>query len=217
MVIRCLHERLIPSGRLRPGPLLSFWASVSRSRSYLNLTEPNRMASQQQTSSDQLIELIRPVCLDAGYELVDIEFKGGNSGALLRVYIEFPADSDKSISFDDCEKLSRELSAILDVEDPILEKYSLEVSSPGIDRPLRTPEHFRRFVGQEAKVSLIVGLDGRRKFTGRLVEVCEGGVTLTIEVDGTNFELPLADLSSAKLVPDWNALMKGSGKKAQRG
>jgi ribosome maturation factor RimP len=131
--------------------------------------------------------------------------------------IDFPKDSDKKIGFEDCEKLSRELSAILDVEDPIVDKYNLEVSSPGVERPLRTAEHFRRFIGQEAKVSLRAGLEGRRKFTGRLVQVGEGGDTFTIEVDGSNFDLPLADLSSAKLVPDWNALMKGSGKKAQRG
>jgi ribosome maturation factor RimP len=175
------------------------------------------MAFQAHTTSDQLIELIEPVCLDAGYELVDIEYKGGNAGGLLRVYIDFPKDSDKKIGFEDCEKLSRELSAILDVEDPIVDKYNLEVSSPGVERPLRTAEHFRRFIGQEAKVSLRAGLEGRRKFTGRLVQVGEGGDTFTIEVDGSNFDLPLADLSSAKLVPDWNALMKGSGKKAQRG
>ena len=175
------------------------------------------MTTHPQATSEQLIKLIAPVCLDAGYELVDIEYKSGGSSALLRVYIDYPTGSDKSISFDDCEKLSRELSAILDVEDPIVDKYNLEVSSPGIDRPLRTAEHFRRFAGQEAKVSLRAGLDGRRKFSGRLINVSEGGDTVTINVDGNDFDLPLADLSSAKLVPDWNALMKGSGKKAQRG
>ena len=168
-------------------------------------------------TSDQLTELIEPVCVDAGYELVAIEYKGGGSGGLLRVYIDYPTGSDKSIGFDDCATLSRELSAILDVEDPIVDKYNLEVSSPGIERPLRTPEHFKRFVGHQAKVALREGLDGRRKFTGQLIKVCDGGVAVTINVDGTNFDLPLADLSSAKLVPDWNALMKGPGKKAQRG
>ena len=168
-------------------------------------------------TKDQLTELIEPVCVDAGYELVAIEYKGSGSGGLLRVYIDYPVGADKSIGFDDCEKLSRELSAILDVEDPIVDKYNLEVSSPGIERPLRTPEHFKRFVGQEAKVSLREGLDGRRKFTGLLIAVSDSGDTVTINVDGTNFDLPLADLSSAKLVPDWNALMKGPGKKAQRG
>ena len=172
------------------------------------------MATAAQATPDQLTTLIAPVCEDAGYELVDIEYKTGGSESLLRIYIEYPPDSDKSIGFDDCETLSRELSAILDVEDPIVSSYSLEVSSPGIDRPLRTPEHFRRFAGQEAKVALRAGVKGRRKFAGRLVEVSKSGDTLTINVDGTNFELPLADLSSAKLVPDWNALMKGSGKKA---
>lgn len=172
------------------------------------------MATQQQPATQALTELIEPVCVDAGYELVDLEYKQGGQGAVLRLYIDYPAGSDKSISFADCEKLSRELSAILDVEDPIIQKYSLEVSSPGIDRPLRKPEHFRRFVGQEAKVSLRQGVDGRRNFKGLLVEVSESGSSVTIEVDGEHYDLPLADLSSAKLVPDWDALMKGQGTRA---
>lgn len=160
--------------------------------------------------AQQLTELIAPVCVDSGYELVDLEFKGG----LLRVFIDFPEGLDKHIGFEDCEALSRELSAVLDVEDPIKSKYSLEVSSPGIDRPLRTAAHFRRFVGEEAKITLNIGLAGRRKFTGLLKSVDESGTSVTVEVDGTLFELPLADLASAKLIPDWNALMKGSGKRA---
>jgi len=173
------------------------------------------MTDTPNTTEDQLRELIDPVCVDAGYELVEVEFKPSGQGTLLRIYIDYPIGQDQSINFADCEKLSRELSAILDVEDPIVEKYNLEVSSPGIDRPLRNPEHFRRFVGREAKVSLRQGLAGRRNFKGLLVEVSESGSTLTIDVDGEHFQLPLADLSSAKLVPDWSALMKkGQGSRA---
>ncbi len=162
----------------------------------------------------ELRELIAPVCIDAGYELVEIEFKTVQGGAVLRIFIEYPPDSGKNISFDECTKLSREVSALLDVEDPIASKYDLEVSSPGLDRPLRTAEHFRRFLGSEVKVQLRDGLDGRRRFKGAVVSVSEDDTTVTMEVDDTNFELPLADLSSARLVPDWSALMKGQGKKA---
>lgn len=160
--------------------------------------------------NDELFALIEPVCEGAGYELVEIEFKGD----VLRIFIDFPADDERSISFDDCARLSHELSAVLDVEDPIVQKYSLEVSSPGIDRPLRTAEHFRRCLGQEAKVMLQSGLNGRRNFKGTLASVASDDSTVTINVDDQDYEFPLADLSSAKLVPDWNALMKGQGNRA---
>ncbi len=169
------------------------------------------MNASSNRHSDELRELIEPVCTSSGYELVELEFKGG----VLRVFIDYPPDDERSISFEDCERISHELSALLDVEDPIVEKYSLEVSSPGIDRPLRTPEHFRRFVGQEAQVSLRAGLDGRRNFKGTLMEVSNNGSVVTINVDGKDYELPLADLSSAKLVPNWDALMKGQGNRAR--
>jgi ribosome maturation factor RimP len=175
--------------------------------------------SKPQPHRDELLALVEPVCVDAGYELVDLEFRGN----ILRVYIDFPAGDERSISFDDCTKLSHELSAILDVEDPIVETYSLEVSSPGIDRPLRKPEHFRRHLGQVAKLTLHNGVGGRRNFKGVLVAVSgsdadsasDSNSSVTLEVDGTQYDVPLADLSSAKLVPDWNALMKGQGKRAR--
>ena len=167
--------------------------------------------STSHAHSDELFTLIEPVCEGAGYELVDLEFKGD----VLRVYIDFSADDDRSISFDDCARLSHELSAVLDVEDPIAQKYSLEVSSPGIDRPLRTAEHFRRCLGQEAKVTLKSGLNGRRNFKGTLASVASDDRSVTINVDGQDYDFPLADLSSAKLVPDWDALMKGQGNRAR--
>ena len=155
-----------------------------------------------------------PVCVDAGYELVDIEYKQSGAGALVRIYIDYPVESGKSISFDECTTLSREVSALLDVEDPIATHYDLEVSSPGIDRPLRTPAHFRRFIGSNVKVHMRQGLDGRNNFKGLLVSVSDDDSSITVDIDDTHFELPLADLSSARLIPDWSALMKGQGKRA---
>lgn len=174
----------------------------------------NSTSKRHQTGKEELLELIEPVCADAGYELVDIDYKAGGQGGLLRVYIDYPAGSEQSISFADCEKLSHELSAVLDVEDAIAHKYNLEVSSPGIDRPLRTADHFRRFIGEEAKVSLRSGIEGRRNFKGSLLRVSDDSATVTLEVDGIQHDLPLADLATAKLVPDWDLLMKNRGKRA---
>lgn len=167
--------------------------------------------STKHAHSDELFAIIEPVCVGAGYELVELEFRGD----VLRVFIDFPPEQERGISFDDCAQLSHELSAVLDVEDPISQKYSLEVSSPGIDRPLRTAEHFQRVLGQEAKVALHNGIDGRRNFKGIVAAVAADATTLTITVDGNDCELPLADLASAKLVPDWDALMKGQGNRAR--
>jgi ribosome maturation factor RimP len=115
------------------------------------------------------------------------------------------------VDLEDCTNMSRELSAVLDVEDPIPQAYSLEVSSPGIDRALRTPEHFAHFAESEAKISMAVGLptaSGERKnFRGVLKGIVDQ--TVKIEVDGQLFELPLDDIDIAKLVPDWDAVMKG--------
>lgn len=129
------------------------------------------------------------------------------------------------IGFIDCERVSRELSAVLDVEDPIAHSYELEVSSPGLDRPLRKPAHFQRFVGETARVTLRNGIAGRRNFTGMLVAVNHSSgpiagktassnaasteeigqeATVLIEVDGTKYELPIGDMASARLVPDWD-------------
>jgi ribosome maturation factor RimP len=172
------------------------------------------MTKSPHTLKRELIEFVEPVCADAGYELVELEYSQSAQGPVVRVFIDYPDGSKGGISFSECEEISRELSALFDVEDPIEHAYSLEVSSPGLDRPLRTPEHFQRFVGEEAKISLREGIDGRRNFRGRLVKVETSGPesSVTVEVDGTEFRLPLADLATAKLVPDWGSLMKGRAK-----
>jgi ribosome maturation factor RimP len=166
----------------------------------------------------KLLEIAEPVCADNGYELVDIEYTTAPSGWVVRVYIDRLADSplaihEGGISFDDCERLSRQLGAVLDVEDPVPHKYSLEVSSPGLDRPLRTAEHFQRYLGETAKVALGEPQGGRRNFKGvlRTLEPSPGpdAQVLVIEVDGVAFRLPLAGIASARLVPDWDSLMKG--------
>jgi ribosome maturation factor RimP len=176
-----------------------------------------------------LISIVEPVCQAAGYELVDLRFALEQGGWTLRVAIdrlldehldpgEVPADR---VDLIDCENLSRELSAVLDVEDPIPQAFQLEVGSPGIDRPLRTAEHFRYFAGSEAKIQLLVPFalasGERRNFKGMLRGV--DGDRVVIDCDGTEFQLPIDDIDHAKLVPDWDAVMKGRrgvGKAADR-
>ncbi|MGD8689784.1 MAG: ribosome maturation factor RimP [Gammaproteobacteria bacterium] len=144
---------------------------------------------------DALLALLEPTVKGMGYELVEVEFRSGPD-ALLRIYIDGP---DGQITLDDCELVSHQVSGLLDVEDPIPGAYSLEVSSPGLDRPLRTAEHFRRFVGERAKIQLLQPREGRRRFTGTLEGVRDEKVA--INVDGQDFELPLANIEKARIVP----------------
>jgi len=130
-----------------------------------------------------------------GFEMVEAELSGGRHHRTLRVYIDGP----EGVTVDDCAAVSRQLSAILDVEDPITGSYTLEVSSPGLDRPLVTPADFRRFQGAMIKVRLLNALDGRRNFTGRLLETTPESVVM--EVDQERFNLPLAAIERARLVP----------------
>lgn len=156
----------------------------------------------------KLISIVEPVLNGSGYELVDLRFVLEQIGWVLRVQVD-------GVDIATCENLSRELSAVLDVEDPIPQAYSLEVSSPGIDRPLRTAKHFEQFTGCEAKVTLAIPLGDRRNFRGILRGVADGRVA--IECDGQKFELPIADIDHAKIVPDWDAVMHKQKRKQDRG
>jgi ribosome maturation factor RimP len=147
----------------------------------------------------QLVEklrvIIQPSVEGAGYELVDLEWKREPQGWVCRVFIDGPG----GISHKDCERMSRELSPLLDVHDAIPHAFSLELSSPGLNRPLRTAEHFRRHAGQKARIRLCRGIDGRRNYTGRIVAVAADGARVTVEVDGSEVTLPLDDLERANL------------------
>jgi ribosome maturation factor RimP len=154
----------------------------------------------------QIEKVITPVIEGAGYELADLEFRRESGTWILRLYID---KAGALVGLDDCSTVSREVSATLDVHDVIHQHYTLEVSSPGLDRPLRKPEHFRRFVGQRISMSLKLGLVdiGRRNFTGLVLGVSDDGTTVSLQTDdGKRFELPLADLDKAQLKPDFSAL-----------
>jgi ribosome maturation factor RimP len=167
----------------------------------------------------RLISIVEPVCVAAGFELVELRFVLEQGGWTLRVAIDTPIDQHTDphevpadrVDLRACEELSRELSAVLDVEDPIPQAFHLEVSSPGIDRPLRTAAHFAHFAGSEAKIQLATPLHlpagERRNFRGILGGV--DGSDVLIECDGAPFRLPIDDIEHARLVPDWDAVMKG--------
>ena len=166
---------------------------------------------------EELNALLAPVITDLGLELVGIEFSPNQGGSVLRVFIDEP---ERGVTIDDCERVSREISALLDVNDPVAGHYTLEVSSPGLERPLFTPEHFARFVGAEAKLTLNLPLAGRCRFQGpiRAVE----GDRITLEQDGLAVEIVHANVAKAHLVPDYAALglapaTRGGARPAGRG
>lgn len=164
--------------------------------------------------SERVLRIAEPACAAAGYACWDVKFTMEQGHWILRIFID-RADREGEVDLDDCERMSRELSAVLDVEDPIPQAYSLEISSPGIDRPLRTVDHFRRHVGEEVKVALerpLVVETGaeRRNFKGVLTAVegdDEVDAVAIVDVDGHPFRLPIRDVEQAKLVPDWDQVL----------
>ncbi len=145
------------------------------------------------TLRERLIALIEPLTGRLGCELVDLEYGPGRGNALVRLYIDRPG----GVGIEDCERVSREVSALLDVEDPIPTAYTLEVSSPGFDRVLRTREHFERFAGQRVLVELATSRAGRRRYTGTLVAAGEAGIEL--DVDGEHVAVRYEELAKARL------------------
>ena len=142
--------------------------------------------------------LIEPVVEGMGYEVVDIEYKPHPTNGLLRIYIDKP----DGILLEDCEVVSKQISGVLDVEEPISGHFNLEISSPGMDRPLRKPEDFKRFTGERIKVKLTVPtLEGQRNFTGKLLGL--QGDDVALEMDGETHYLPLDSIDKARLVPQF--------------
>lgn len=138
--------------------------------------------------------LLTPGAQALGYEIVAVEMSGGDT-SIVRIYI----DAEGGVNVEDCAKASRQFSAILDVEDPISNRYNLEVSSPGMDRPLAKPEHFKSVVGEQVKIKMATLINGRRRFTGELIEATDEFAV--VEVDGEQSELPYSEMDKARLVP----------------
>ena len=149
------------------------------------------MTSKQQ----QLIELLQPSVVSLGLTLWAIEIVGLANRSTLRVVIDHPA---RPVTVEDCEMVSRQVSRILDVHDPLVERYTLEVSSPGIERTLHRIEHFEPFVGCEAKVKLKIPFEGRTNYSGVIVGVANQAVLL--QQDGIEYEFPAEQIERGRLV-----------------
>jgi ribosome maturation factor RimP len=166
-------------------------------------------------SRTEMVALLEPAVEALGYELVDLELNFSGRRGVLRLFIdhlgaaERPAGSGQDmartpadgIRVEDCEAVSRQVSAVLDVEDPIKRDYDLEVSSPGLDRKLVKPAHFDRFAGMAVQGRLRKMLDGRRRFKGTLLG--RDGMTVTLRVDDTDLTVPIEDLEVIRLVPEY--------------
>lgn len=152
---------------------------------------------------DHLVKLIEPIVEGLGYECVGIEYNPHPKNGLLRIYI----DQDQGIHVDDCSKVSHQISGMLDVEDPIQGNYHLEVSSPGIDRPLFKLEQFEQFIGSIAKINLYKPVDNRRKVSGRIQKI-EGDI-IQLDVDGQMFEIPFQSISKANLESEYDIEIGG--------
>ena len=148
-------------------------------------------------SREQLIELLEPAIEALGFELSDLELSLGHGRGLVRLFI----DSAEGITLDDCERVSHQVSGVLDVEDPITGHYTLEVSSPGMDRPLFTLEQFAAYAGNQVQVRLRVAFEGRRKFKGLLNGV-EGDDVLVV-VDNEEYLLPIDYIDRANVIPQF--------------
>lgn len=148
--------------------------------------------------SAELRKLLEPAVTALGFDLVGVEFLPGSPG-LLRVYI----DSESGISAENCEAVSRQVSALLDVEDPIAGRYALEVSSPGLDRPLFRASDFSRFTGATVRLRLVAPLDGRRKFKGILMGMKDNHVV--VQLEDAELVVGLDEIDQARLVPDYES------------
>ena len=146
-------------------------------------------------SSEVLItELIGTTVQALGLELWGVELLQQGRYSLLRVYIE----REEGVTIEECEKVSRQVSALLDVEDPIAGEYTLEVSSPGVDRPLFSVEQYAKYVGSEVNLKLRRAVDGRRKFKGQIIKV--SGDIVGLLVEGTEYDLEHSDIEKASIV-----------------
>ncbi|MFV0542169.1 MAG: ribosome maturation factor RimP [Marinicella pacifica] len=148
----------------------------------------------------QLTTIIQPVIEDLGFDLWGIEYMPQKSGALVRIYIDHP----QGISVDNCADCSREISAILDVEDPIKSAYVLEVSSPGLDRVLFDANQFNDYLGHQAKVKLAQPINGSRNITGTIKSVSEDDITLENELGEYSFNIN--NVMKARLQPQYDGV-----------
>ncbi|HET6604404.1 MAG TPA: ribosome maturation factor RimP [Xanthomonadaceae bacterium] len=160
--------------------------------------------------ADEITALLAPATASLGLELLGVEWAPSSSRSLLRLYIDAPG---RAVTLEDCEAVSREVEAVLDVHDPIKGRYTLEVSSPGLDRPLFTAAQFERHLGEQVRLTLALPVDGRRRLSGRIVAV-EGGTVVLAAAEG-EVRIDSGVIEMARIVPDFAAL--GIGPASARG
>ena len=164
----------------------------------LDSVSPDRYAHLQAPGPARpLLDIAIPVIEDLGYELLRVRMTGDNANTVLQV---MAVEENGTMTVEGCEKISRSLSAVLDVEDPITVAYTLEVSSPGIERPLMKLEHYQLYIGKEVKIRLTWSVNDRKNFLGTLVRV--EGDEIVIAVDGEEFSFPVNAVKRANLVYD---------------
>jgi ribosome maturation factor RimP len=165
---------------------------------------------------EALMRLLEPPIEALGFELLDVEYAQSGRSGVLRIFIDRPdggaggsksdavgadaAEQESGVTVDDCAAVSHAVSEVLEAEDPIKGRYTLEVSSPGFDRVLRKRAHFERFMGERVFVELKLPIEGRRRFVGTLKSIDEGSIV--VEVDGRAHELPLERIQKARLRPE---------------
>lgn len=156
----------------------------------------------------EIANLLSSTVDSLGLELLGVEYLPAPGGATLRLYIDVPLaeQPERVINVDDCERVSREVSAQLDVEDPISGNYTLEVSSPGVDRPLFTLGQFARHAGESAKIVLKLAQDGRRRFQGEILRIDAEAGAVVFAVDGKDVQIGFDNIDKARILPDWVAL-----------
>jgi ribosome maturation factor RimP len=186
------HRKLeIPEGPLRP--LHAFWKPAFQDSLLRSSFVSNR--------ATDIAAMLTPSVEALQLELLGVELAASGTSALLRLYIDAPG---RTVTIEDCEAVSREVSAVLDVNDPIASHYTLEVSSPGIDRPLFSAAQFARHIDQRVKLTLQIPLNGRRRLQGVIAGV--EGDDITLRVDTAEILVQHANIEKARLVPDWAAL-----------
>ena len=161
--------------------------------------------NRQKSLESRITELAEQIAASMGMEMVLVEMKGGGNQTIVRAFIDRPT----GISLGDCERFSKRFSVALDVEDWIPGRYTLEVSSPGVNRPLVKEADFRRFCGKNAKVRTRLPIEGQRNFKGQIVGVTESRLALEV-APGKQLEIALMDIEKASLIADLSMRPKGS-------
>ncbi len=157
---------------------------------------------------DRIEKIIEPTVKNLGFDIVRVLLSGDHNPRL-QIMAE-PLDG-RAMNVDDCAAISRAVSALLDVEDPVSSSYTLEVSSPGLDRPLVRLQHFEKFAGYEARIETAMAIDGRKRFRGRLVGI--EGDNVLLQVDKNEWVFPFPDIQKAKLVVTDEMLAEAEGRK----